>query len=105
MDDEDYIYLKLHCADCSMGDDCSLWPHGALMIGKEGCTRRITEDERIQFYHYMEEVAPLLRTYKTDEARRAAINEIEDFLYNTIYCKPAGCKIDKDGKTISRSFS
>ena len=51
------VYIKLNCRDCDFVE-CCIHPCGRAIIGKEGCTRKVSEEIAAQFYHYIEEIIP-----------------------------------------------
>lgn len=97
----DETFLTLKCHDCE-NDKCELYPIGTYIYDKEGCTRKVTEEEKAKFLHYMNEVLPFIRFYKTDKAKKDMYKEIDDYLFY-IYSKPLGQKLNKYGKIINPS--
>lgn len=99
---EDFIFLKLNCKDCE-NQSCMIYPNGYYLRGKEGCTRKVTQEEKDRFTHYMNEVLPFVRTYKNKEVAHNTIVEIEEYL-DYIYTRPLGNKLDKYGKIKIKSL-
>lgn len=97
MDDE--VILTLHCRDCEC-EDCKMHPNGKLLINREGCTRRVSEETKDKFFHYMQEVLPFVRTYKNRPRAKEKIDEIEHFLFSEVYSAPLGQKLNKDGRGV-----
>lgn len=96
--EEEYCYLSLHCKHCDCPPkECSEYPYAMCWVNKEGCTRKVTKEEKDKFKYYMEEVLPFINTYKSEERKKEMYKEIDDFLMN-IYKKPLGHRLDKKGK-------
>ena len=50
-------YVKLSCKDCDF-IECGIKLRNTIIRGKEGCTKKVSEEDAVKFYHYMEEVMP-----------------------------------------------
>ena len=51
------VYITLNCADCDFAE-CGIKLKNTIIHGKEGCTKKVSEDTAAQFYHYTEEIIP-----------------------------------------------
>lgn len=79
------MYLTLKCSECE-NTDCDIRPRG---IGRyTGCTREVTEEQYIKYEHYMTEVLPFLKMYKSPQEKEKYA-EIIKFLLK-IYRQPLG---------------
>lgn len=96
------VYLKLNCYDCDY-IECGIKLKGQIIWGKEGCTRKVSEQTAAQFYHYMEEVIPFWKLQNKDYVQKS-YNEIIDFLYNKIYKAPIGQRLDPSGKVRKSGY-
>lgn len=91
-------FIKLSCAECDNIDCKYVNILGYISIDfKKGCSRWVSEDEKIQYIHYMKEIIPSWRTIKKESLIQEQYNEICNFL-DSIYSKPIGCLYDKNGK-------
>lgn len=101
--DEDLVFVTLNCHDCECPPhECSIYPKFMNPRGKQGCTRRITEDDKDKFTHYTEEVLPFIRMYKNSTTAIKTYNEMCDF-FQYIYSRPLGTIINAQGKAIQAS--
>lgn len=79
------MYLSLRCDECE-NTNCEVRP---CSIGRNvGCSRLVTEEQSIKYYHYMKEVLPFLKGFKPEAEKREYI-EILNFLQE-IYAAPVG---------------
>ena len=97
---DDLCFVTLRCKDCE-NDKCTLCPQGTWISedSLQGCTRKVTEEEKVKFIHYQEEVVPFLHLSKNKNSERSIYKEVISFLQE-IYSKPIGTKIGKRGKAI-----
>lgn len=96
------VYLTLNCEDCDF-IECGIKLRNTIIRGKEGCTKKVSEEIAAQFYHYMEEVIPFWKL-QTEKYTRESYKEIIDFLYTKIYAAPIGQRLDPDGKVRSSGY-
>ena len=54
---EESVFITLNCQDCDFSE-CYIHPCGRTIVGKEGCTRQVSEDTAARFHHYTQEVIP-----------------------------------------------
>lgn len=95
MEEEDITYINLYCQDCE-NNCCKLYPNGNYILGEEGCVRKVTQEEKDKYTHYMTEVLPFIKLYINREQKNKAYNEIIDFL-STLYNKPITYRINRKG--------
>jgi hypothetical protein len=97
---EDICYITLRCRDCE-NESCLLCPQGAYISENNlmGCTRQVTEEEKIIYNHYTNEVIPFLHLSKNKKSEIELYKEIISFLLS-LYSKPIGTKLGKRGKAI-----
>lgn len=97
---DDLCFVTLRCKDCE-NDECSLCLQGTWISedSLQGCTRKVTEEEKVKFTHYQEEVVPFLHLNKNKNSERSIYKEVISFLQD-IYSKPIGTKLSKRGKAI-----
>lgn len=50
-------FVKLSCEDCDF-TECGIKLRNTIIRGKEGCTKKVSEETAAQFYHYTEEIIP-----------------------------------------------
>ena len=100
--EDDIVYLTLQCRDCEI-DRCIYCPKGTYLKGKEGCTRKVSEDIAAQFNHYNQEVRPFWKQYSLKQVKKS-YKEILDFLFKEIYAAPIGQKLDKYGKIPEKRY-
>lgn len=88
--------VKLRCSEC--GNISCCYANKYIPIDSlEGCTRKVTEEVEIEYYHLINEVAPFMYMNTTKEYQNKTYHEI-DRLLNNIYSMPIGQKLDKKGK-------
>lgn len=102
MYEEEKLFITLQCRDCEL-DKCIYCPLGKFVVGKQGCTRQVTEDTYAKFIHFQEEVVPFWKTYSPQQAQ-ASYNEYIDFLFSEIYTAPIGRLLDKNAKAVKRAM-
>lgn len=90
------IYLKLSCKNCDFVE-CGIKLRNQIIKGKEGCTRKVSEEVADQFYHYTQEIIPFWKLYN-EKYIQESYKEIIDFLYQKVYAAPIGQRLDPDGK-------
>lgn len=90
------MYITLRCATCD-NIDCKLGRYFIPENSKEGCTRKVSEQQAALFQHYQEEVLPFIGMYKNHTAAQEKLNEIYKFLL-IIYECPIGKLLDYKGK-------
>ena len=95
-DEQEWVYLKLSCKDCDFSE-CGIKLNGRIIKGKEGCTKKVSEDTAIRFYHYMEEVIPFWKIQSKNFVEES-YKEIMQFLYEKVYAAPVGQRLDPEGK-------
>lgn len=91
-----YEYITLRCTHCDK-TLCGIARSWIPYESKEGCTRKVTEEDAAQFYHYTEEVIPFWKYYSLEQVQKS-YKEIDDFLQTKIYSAPIGQKLDVWGK-------
>ena len=55
--EEEDVYVILNCEDCDF-TECGIKLRNTIIRGKEGCTKKVSEETAAQFYHYTEEIIP-----------------------------------------------
>lgn len=53
----DETFITLRCRDCEQ-DYCVYQLKGSYIKNKEGCTRKVSEEDAARFKHYTEEIVP-----------------------------------------------
>ena len=96
------VFVKLSCKDCDF-IECGIKLNGTIIRGKEGCTKRVSEEDAAKFYHYTEEIIPFWKTYDVEHVRQS-YKEVIDFLYNKIYTAPIGQRLDPSGKVRESGY-
>lgn len=56
-DESSETFVKLNCMNCDF-IECGIKLKGTIIRGKEGCTKKVSEEDAVKFYHYTEEVIP-----------------------------------------------
>lgn len=51
------VFVTLNCQNCDF-IECGIKLNKTIIRGKEGCTKRVSEEDASRFYHYMEEEMP-----------------------------------------------
>ncbi len=95
-------FVKLSCEDCDF-IECGIKLKNTIIRGKEGCTKKVSEDVAAQFYHYTEEIIPFWKL-QSEKYVRESYKEIIDFLYSEIYSAPIGQRLDPDGKIRASGY-
>ena len=95
-------YLTLRCKNCEQ-DKCVFCPIGKIARGKEGCTRKVSEETAAKYIHYTEEVIPFWKHLALPQIKQQ-YNEIINFLFNEVYSAPIGQKLDSNGKVKTSSI-
>lgn len=93
------MILNLKCRACDNAE-CPLAAAYIAEDSEEGCRRKIEEDMKERYLHYMNDVLPFIRNYKSLERRRAAFQEIGGFL-EEVYLLPVAGMNDRKGKAVS----
>ena len=96
----DETFVTLQCRDCEL-DNCAFCKNGTYLYGKEGCTRKVSEETAARFQHFNQEVLPFWKTYTLQQINKSYIEHI-NFLFREIYSAPIGQKLDKYGKVPTR---
>lgn len=91
--------VKLRCGECE-NISCCYANKYIPMDSLEGCTRKVTEDMEIEYYHLINEVAPFMYMNTTKEYQNNVYHQIIQLL-NNIYSMPIGVKLNKKGKAKS----
>lgn len=102
LQEKEDVYLTLNCKDCDF-IECGIKLKNTIIRGKEGCTKKVSEEVAAQFYHYMEEVIPFWKL-QTEKYTRESYKEIMNFLYTKIYVAPIGQRLDPAGKIRSSGY-
>lgn len=94
----DYEIITLRCIECE-NSMCGLARKYVPVDSLEGCTRKLSEETASKYYHYMNEVWPMMDSaiYSLEHIGKKYA-EIIEFLNNEIYTSPIGQKIGKNGK-------
>ena len=100
--EEEDVYVTLNCEDCDF-TECGIKLRNTIIRGKEGCTKKVSEETAAQFYHYTEEIIPFWKL-QSEKYVRESYQEIIDFLYDKIYSAPIGQRLDPDGKVRSSGY-
>ena len=100
--EKENIYVTLSCKDCDF-IECGIKLNKTPIRGKEGCTKKVSEETAAKFYHYMEEVVPFWKLYEGERVKES-YQEVIDFLYKEIYAAPIGQRLDLDGKVKSSGY-
>lgn len=96
------VYLKLNCIDCEFVE-CKIAKKYVKNDSKEGCTRKVPEQDAAKFYHYIEEVIPFWKMYPADHIAKS-YNQIIEFFYDYIYTAPITQRLDPRGKVKASGY-
>ena len=96
------VFLKLSCKDCDF-IECGIKLNHTIIRGKEGCTKKVSEETAAKFYHYMKEVIPFWKLHD-DNYVRESYKEIINFLYSEVYSAPIGQRLDPEGKVRASGY-
>lgn len=98
------MFITLQCGNCD-NINCHLCRKYIPEDSKEGCTRKVSEEQGDMFYHYMNEVIPFIAMYKNYDLAQNKLEEIYQFLLK-IYDCPIGQLLDDKGKIkpVSRIY-
>lgn len=85
MSNEDSVIIELKCRDCDNADCPIVTQSSELWHKYGGCSRRISEDISIEYFHYMNEIEPFIQQYENEKTKKNMRKKIMNFLFEKIY--------------------
>lgn len=95
--EEEKSFITLRCYDCE-NTNCAISRKWIHPDSKEGCTRELSEDDMIKYYHYINEIMPFLYVNTSKSYQNEEYHAFMDLL-DSIYSAPLGQRI-KDRRKL-----